>query len=82
MSSTHSQTTTGMLWISFYNQGLPETIVSDNAASFRSAQFAEFYDKNGIHRATSAPCHPASNGLAERAVQSFKCGFDKMGEGV
>ena len=56
-------------------------IVSDNAASFTSAQFAEFCDKNGIHHVTSAPYHPASNGLAERAVQRFKRGFERMGEG-
>ena len=81
VSSTNSQTTIDMLRVSFSNHGLPEMIVSDNAASFTSAQFAEFCDKNGIHHVTSAPYHPASNGLAERAVQSFKRGFDRMGEG-
>ena len=80
MSSTNSQTTIDMLLVSFSNQGLPEMIVSDNAASFTSAQFAELCDRNGIHHVTSAPYHPASNGLVERAVQSFKCGFEKMGE--
>ena len=81
VSSTNSQTTIDMLRVSFSNQGLPEMIVGDNAASFTSAQFAEFCDKNGIHHVTSAPYHPASNGLAERAVQSFKRGFERMGEG-
>ena len=51
-----------------------------NAASFTSVQFAEFCDKNGIHHVTSAPYHPTSNGLDERAVHSFKCGFEKLGE--
>ena len=71
VSSTNSQTTIDMLRVSFSNQGLPEMIVSDNAASFTSAQFAEFCDNNGIHHVTSAPYHTASNGLAERAVQSL-----------
>ena len=56
-------------------------IVSDNAASFTSALFAELCDTNGIHHGTSAPYHPASKGLAERAVQGFKRGFERMGEG-
>ena len=78
VSSTSSQTTIDMLRVSFSNHGLPEMIVSDNATSFTSEQFAEFCEKNGIHHVTSAPYHPASNGLA---VQTFKSGFDKMGEG-
>ena len=56
-------------------------IVSNNAASFTSAQFAEFCDKNRIHNVTSVSYHSASNELVERAVQSFKRGFDRMGEG-
>ena len=81
VSSTNSQTTIDMLRVSFSTHGLPEIIVSNNAASFTSAQFAEFCDKNRIHHVTSAPYHPASNELVERAVQSFKRGFDRMGEG-
>ena len=82
MSSTSSQTTIDMLRVSFSNHGLPEMIVSDNATSFTSEHFAEFCEKNGIYHVTSAPFHPASNGLAERAVQTFKSGFDKMGKEV
>ena len=41
ISSTNSQTTIDMLRVSFSTHGLPEIIVSNNAASFTSAQFAE-----------------------------------------
>ncbi|XP_013763339.1 uncharacterized protein LOC102215153 [Pundamilia nyererei] len=56
----------------FSTHGLPEMLVSDNAQCFVSAQTKEFMAKNGITHVTSAPYHPASNGLAERAVQTFK----------
>ena len=55
----------------FATHGLPEIIVSDNGPTFISELFAAFLSQNGIHHNKSAPYHPASNGLAERAVQSF-----------
>ena len=56
----------------FATRGLPEIIVSDNVTTFTSAQFQEFMTRNGINHITSAPYHPATNGLAERAVQTLK----------
>ncbi|CAF1490701.1 unnamed protein product [Rotaria sordida] len=52
--------------------GPPETLVSDNGPPFNSYEMNQFYDKYGIKHVTTAPYHPASNGLAERFVRSFK----------
>ena len=54
-------------------------MVSDNATSFASTEFEEF-DAN-IRHITSAPSHPATNGLAERAVQTFKESMKKSSRG-
>ena len=40
-----------------------------------------FVKNNGIYHKTSAPYHPATNGLAERAVQVVKNGLRKNREG-
>jgi transposase InsO family protein len=49
-----------------------KTIVSDNGSKFSSDEFATFMKCNGIKHFKSAPYHPATNGLAERFIQTFK----------
>ena len=59
------------------NTWIARTLVSDNATCFTSSEFKEFVTCNGIRHITSAPYHPATNGLAERAVQTFKNALKK-----
>ena len=54
----------------FSIHGLPRKIVTDNGLSFASDEFKRFVEANGIKYITSAPYHPSTNGLAERAVQT------------
>ena len=77
MSSTTSTATVNKLREIFAEHGLPEILVSDNAANFISEEFETFMRKNGIVHVTSAPYHPASNGLGERAVHTVKSGIIK-----
>ena len=57
---------------SFAVHGVPRVIVSDNGTCFTSNEFQEFCRKNNVKHVTSAPYHPATNGLAERNVRTFK----------
>ena len=47
-------------------------MVADNGPAFTSMEFAQFMQRNGIWHVTTAPYHPVSNGLAERAIQAVK----------
>ncbi|CAH8590762.1 unnamed protein product [Dicrocoelium dendriticum] len=67
---------------SFATFGIPETICTDNGSPFTSAEFGKFVANNGIQHVKSAPYHPASNGLAERAVQTVKHGLLKQRTGT
>ena len=66
----------------FAQFGLPETVVTDNGSCFVSSEFEAFLKRNGIQHVTTAPYHPASNGLAERAVQIVKAGLKRNQEGT
>ena len=72
VTSATSQVTIDKLGMVFATHGFPEILVSDNGSVFTSSEFAAFVGKNGIKHLTSTPYHPASNGLAERAVQTVK----------
>lgn len=52
--------------------GLPEVLVRDNGPQFTSGELQTFLKANLVTHARSAPFHPATNGLAERFVQTFK----------
>ena len=43
-------------------------IVTDNGMAFTSYELQELTLRNGIRHIKTAPYHPVSNGLAERAV--------------
>ena len=66
----------------FAQFGVPETVVSDNGSCFVSEEFSTFLLGNGVKHITSAPYHPATNSLAERAVQIVKKGLKKCTEGT
>ena len=78
VQSATSQATIDKLRVSFAIHGLPDVIVSDNGSCFTSGDFEAFCHCQGIIHTKSAPYHPATNGLAERAVQTFKQGMKKL----
>ena len=61
--------------------GIPVQIVSDNGSHFVNEVFQTFVERNGIQHIRVAPYHPASNGMAERAVQTVKSGLAVHREG-
>ena len=81
MDSTTSSAVISTLRSIFAQFGLPSVIVTDNGRNFTSTEFHKFLKKNGIKHILSSPYHPSSNGLAERAVQSFKQSLIKLKEG-
>ena len=75
MTSTSSMKTIEELRTMFAKNGIPEQVVSDNGSQFSAAEFGIFVKSNGIRHVRSAPYHPATNGLAEWFVQTFKQGL-------
>jgi len=72
MTSTTAYNTVRVLLSLFATHGIPEHIGSDNGPQFVSSEFENFCKGNNIKHTRSAPYHPATNGEAERFVQTFK----------
>ena len=71
VQSATSRSTIERLRSVFATRGLPEVLVTVNGTPFTSAEFATFTQMSGITHVTSAPYHPALNGLA---VAQGNCG--------
>ena len=56
----------------FARFGLLFTAVADNGTNLKSEEFEKFLRGNGITYKVTAPYHPATNGQAERYVQTVK----------
>ncbi|XP_037576521.2 uncharacterized protein K02A2.6-like [Dermacentor silvarum] len=72
MKSATACSTIEALRTTFSRFGIPETIVSDNGPQFTGKEFADFMRRNNVLHLRTAPYHPQSNGLAERAVRTVK----------
>lgn len=72
LANIESKTIIKFLKNLFFTNGLPDTIVNDNARPFISAEFKNFAKEFNFSHVNSSPEYPRSNGLAERGVQTAK----------
>lgn len=64
----------------FSRFGFPVHLVTDNAPTFTCAEFQNYCKITGIKHTFSPPYHPATNGAAERFVETFKSHITKIKE--
>ena len=70
--NTLATATIAILRQHFSIYGLPVHCVGNSGPQCRSEEFAHLLKMNGVKHIRVAPYHAATNGLAERIVQSFK----------
>ncbi|KAM3961452.1 LOW QUALITY PROTEIN: uncharacterized protein ACR2FA_004568 [Aphomia sociella] len=80
VNNTNSATVIKYLRMLFATHGLCEVLVSDNGTQLISEEMNTFLNANNIKHVTTAPYHPATNGLAERMVQTVKDKLRKMSD--
>ena len=73
--SKKSSTIKKVLRVIFFGNGIPKTLVSDNAPEFCDKDFNLWLEKIGCKLYKTPPYHPQSNGLTERMVQTVKIGL-------
>ncbi|XP_060780909.1 uncharacterized protein K02A2.6-like [Neoarius graeffei] len=72
MKSTTAAKTIEKIGEMFSRFGCPVQLVSDNGPQLVSEEMSTFLQVNGVQHIKSAPFHSATNGLAERFVQTLK----------
>ena len=77
-ADTTTLKTLTVLYMWFADRGFPSTLVSDNGPQFTSKDFTDKMEKWGVKHILTPPYHPASNGLAEKAVGIVKDKLKKM----
>uniref|UniRef100_H3B502 ribonuclease H n=1 Tax=Latimeria chalumnae TaxID=7897 RepID=H3B502_LATCH len=75
---TTTEKTMSLLRHLFASYDLPRDLVSDNGPQFSSQEFKLFLKQDGVRYILSPPYYLASNGAAERAVQTFKKAWIKQ----
>ena len=70
--STSTKATTQLLEQDFAHLGYPHMLVTANVMTFTSREFKTQCKARGIIHLIGGPYHPATNGIAERLVQTFK----------
>lgn len=74
LPGTTSATLIAKLERHFVTHGVPQQLMTDNAAYFTSREFQEFARKWDFYHVTSSPLYPQSNGLAKHLLE--KCAQD------
>ena len=75
IANAHQATTQGVttyLRQLFSEQGIPDTVFSDNGTPYASKEFERFSKQYGFEHKTSSPRYPRSNGHVERSIQTVK----------
>ena len=70
-----SSTVKQILRVIFSRNGIPKTLVPDNAPEFCDEDLSLWLEKIGYKSYKTPPCHPQSNGLTERMAQTIKTGL-------
>ena len=78
MGSLTSLKTIEVLRSLFALYGIPEEVVSDIGPQLASEEFSQFSKQDGVRFTRVPPYHPASNGAAERSIQTAKTVLTKQ----
>nr|XP_047142341.1 uncharacterized protein K02A2.6-like [Hydra vulgaris] len=75
VNNREATTVKAVLQSVFSRNGVPEVLVSDNAAEFHDTTLHQWLKKVGCVPYKTPPYHPQSNGAAERIVETVKMGL-------